>query len=84
MKLKCTKHWLPNGDIVLVVKDHDAPIVKPRLVSGQDLWGAPFWDKPVHIPTLERLVLPRGTPRKEVENAKKALLLTCELKLSPL
>jgi hypothetical protein len=82
VKIKCKKSWLPNGDIVLTVKDHDAPIVGPTDFGKRtNLYGS-FWDKPPHKEVLERLVLPRGTPKKEVENAKNSLVLTCEIRMT--
>ena len=86
MKLKCKKSWMPNGDIVLEVKDHDAPIAGPKQLFDPraPIWENNFWEKPPRKPTLARIVLPRATPRKEVDNAKKALILACELRITSL
>jgi hypothetical protein len=75
---------MPNGDVVLEVKDHDAPIAPPRQLTSKSVWTDGFWERVPHKPILERIVLPRATPRKEVDTAKKALLLACELRITSL
>ena len=83
MRIKVQKFWLTDGTIVLTVRDHDVVTDAKR-----DRWNADTlrWDHGPytggrHVQTLERIHLPRATPKAEVRMTMRSLKMAVEARV---
>lgn len=76
MRLKIHKSWEIDGSIVLEVKDHDAMVIRKT-----NYWrdGAMQEKTMLHVATVTKMVLPRGTSKEVQRTVRKNLLLAVEV-----
>lgn len=81
MKIKADHSWAENGDVIVVLRDHDAAAIQTQYRYNQDRSAlAPYDYQTRRVRELERYRYPRGLAGKELRDLKRALVRAITLR----